>query len=302
MHALAQPSASADRVGERSVDFGWRPSDYTGIVKQKIDEVHRLLADTFRAPPEYEAAFSAFTAQAEEAQRQIDAFVAPFQREWEEHQRHARQLADTMADQMSREARESFPTLAAHGWFPDFHMYESDERAVARRLKEGQISAANRWLVQWYERRLVAIRCEITLIHPDRKQAISSACWAHQRRRYYLSIPVFLAQADGICSDVLGASPFSRRQGRPSTAPIIDQAGSFWGAMLSPLALALPLTASDKERGDISTNGLNRHRIVHGKSNDYGTRLNSAKSLSLLNFVVLALKSYKTADPRANLV
>jgi hypothetical protein len=55
-------------------------------------------------------------------------------------------------------------------------------------------------------------------------------------------------------------------------------------AILSPLAETLPINASENERPR-NFNGLNRHMVLHGESLDYGSKVNSLKAISLVNYV-----------------
>jgi hypothetical protein len=64
-------------------------------------------------------------------------------------------------------------------------------------------------------------------------------------------------------------------------------------AMLSVLSNVLPINATERERANfLDARGLtdwrelNRHTVLHGESLDYGTRINSLKAISLINYFV----------------
>lgn len=59
-------------------------------------------------------------------------------------------------------------------------------------------------------------------------------------------------------------------------------------AMLSPLAQTLPIGASENERYK-GFPALNRHTVLHGESLDYGSKTNSFKAISLINYVAHVL-------------
>lgn len=258
------------------------------------DEIRRTLAAVFGPlAARYDVSAEPFAIKAREAHEATKRSLEPFRRAHEEQQRQARQFADHIVDSMSRDARDTFPILASAGWFPDLHMYVRDRRNLIEKLQQGQSTLVDRLLVNWYEERLGKISAEIVSIFPNRTKPIRSACWAHRRKRYYLSIPVFLAQSDGICAQILGASPFLRRNGRPKTASVVEKSDHMWPAVLAPLAMCLPISASEGERRELPSSTLNRHAIIHGEPDGYGTRTNSAKALSLLNYVALALKNWK---------
>lgn len=79
---------------------------------------------------------------------------------------------------------------------------------------------------------------------------------------------------------------------KPRTAIYVEQIAvdTFRAVLLSPLAHSLPIGASEKERG-AGFNELNRHMVLHGESLDYGTKTNSLKAISLINYVSHVLNS-----------
>ena len=81
-----------------------------------------------------------------------------------------------------------------------------------------------------------------------------------------------------------------RKKGKPKTAIYVDtiSADTLKLALLAPLSQPLPISASQYER-DESFNELNRHQVMHGEVVNYGTEINSLKSISLLNYVVQVL-------------
>jgi len=68
-------------------------------------------------------------------------------------------------------------------------------------------------------------------------------------------------------------------------------------ALLSPLAQILPISASQRERQD-GTTALNRHMVLHGESLDYGTKANSLKAISLINYVTQILGNELSGNDR----
>ena len=65
-------------------------------------------------------------------------------------------------------------------------------------------------------------------------------------------------------------------------------ADTYGAALLSPLAETLPIGASEYER-PTGFDELNRHMVLHGESLDYGTKINSLKAISLINYVAHVL-------------
>jgi len=132
-------------------------------------------------------------------------------------------------------------------------------------LSEGSIVEAEDALVAYFEGRVFEIEASITAKFPHRSHLIRSALDAHRREEYVLSIPVLLAQADGLCKETVDQYFLTRQNKKPSTAIYIDQiaANTYRAALLSPLAAILPIGASVKERPEGFT-ALNRHTVLHG--------------------------------------
>ncbi len=60
-------------------------------------------------------------------------------------------------------------------------------------------------------------------------------------------------------------------------------------AILSPLTLKLPISASEKDRGSDFI-GLNRHQVLHGEVVDYNTKINSLQAISCINYMSQVLE------------
>jgi hypothetical protein len=181
--------------------------------------------------------------------------------------------------------------LAYRGWFLTDEM-TLNELAVFYNLKtfqnsvdEAQIDDHMEALVERY---LNYIQTCLYERFPIRKHVLESAFSAHEREEYNLSIPIFLAQADGIGAEMLnGVSPFSRKQtsgGILATAAEINSLSSQVDTVLiEPLGLPMGITATSTsvERAQ-HPHLFNRHEILHGLSLDYGSKRNSLKAISLL--------------------
>lgn len=187
--------------------------------------------------------------------------------------------------------REALMVLGNHGWYLDLDMPPSFFLGKLKNaLEDGDARAAEELLSQHFEERLSAIETSIADSFPARSHIVRAAFSAHRRREYELSIPVFLAQSDGICKEVIGEHFFMKKHKKPRTAIYVEQIASdtYRAALLSPLAQSLPISASEKERGADFT-GLNRHTVLHGESVDYGTKENSLRAISLINYVAHVL-------------
>jgi hypothetical protein len=127
----------------------------------------------------------------------------------------------------------------------------------------------------------------------NRGPAITEAIWAHRERHYYLSIPVFLAQADGITCDTINRGMFRADTGRYVRSAVTGLAAPgltrLAAQMLAPLEAGTSLSATTdtrdlKRAADPTYGPLNRHGVVHGLDLGYGTRVNSCRALVSLGY------------------
>lgn len=196
------------------------------------------------------------------------------------------QLQETFQE-LPHRTEEALLLLGAHGWYVDLDMPLPGLWKLKRTLSEGKSKEVEKVLVGYFESKLDDIEDSIMKKFPKRGKVIGAAFNAHRREEYELSIPVFLAQADGICKEVVKQYLFMKQNKKPRTAIYVEQvaSGMYGAALLSPLAQTLPIGASEYERPE-DFNELNRHMVLHGESLDYGTKTNSLKAISLINYVV----------------
>ena len=112
---------------------------------------------------------------------------------------------------------------------------------------------------------------------------------AHRKGLYYVTVPTLLAQADGVCLDLLGEHFFikNRHKGRERFAKLADLE-VLTKALLAPFFNDTNIRASSKERPK-GFDGLNRHLVLHGESFDYGTEARSLQAVAFLYYVAVSL-------------
>ena len=188
--------------------------------------------------------------------------------------------------------KDTLVTMGNNGWYIDMEMPFPFIWKLKKALIEGNIKDVEVVLVEYFEGHLERITKYIIGRFPKRKKIFRAAFSAHKRGEYFLSIPVFLAQTDGICKEIVDKYLFRKHNKKPEIAAYVDEITSdtFKAALLSPLASNLPIGASEKER-DSSFNQLNRHMVLHGESIDYGTKTNSLRAISLINYVTRVLEN-----------
>lgn len=274
---------------QKAIENALRPTlELQKALKSSIDpflEEQRKLHKAFESIklPNYQLPdLSPFTRQIEQYQKSLSSIISPA---FEELQRTFRELPPKI--------QEALLLLAQHGWYLDFNMPLPSLWEIKKAISSGEIDEVEEALVEYFESQLEKIEKAINAQFPHRSHIIGSAIEAHRNGEYYLSIPVLLAQTDGICKEVVDQYLFMKKKKdrKPRTAIYVEQvaADTYRAALLSPLAASTPISASEHERDD-GFNLLNRHMVLHGESLDYGSKVNSLKAISLINYVSQALK------------
>lgn len=194
---------------------------------------------------------------------------------------------------------ESTRILAEYGWYLPFDIHPPIINYYVKELKEGNVAFVDEEMVAFLDQELHRIEDSLIFKFPHRKAPLLAAINAHRNANYYLSIPVFFIQIEGICLELTGKRFFkisgNQTKGyEPATAEWItsQQAGEIFNILLEPLKH----TGIVRGKQDIQKPiGINRHDVLHGDSIDYGeNKLNSYKALSLLNY--LADTVYRVKD------
>ena len=237
------------------------------------------ITDSIRIPKLPFAEIAEIAKPAIEFQKQIQDLISPA----------FDQLQKSFNELPSR-TQEALLKLGDHGWFFDLEMPLPGLWRLKEALSEGNVVEAENAQVEYFSSRLDEIENSIVGKFPHREKMIRAAFRAHKSEEYELSIPVFLAQTDGICNDVIEQYLFMKQNNKPRTAIYVEQIASdtYRAALLQPLAQALPIGASKHERNE-DFNELNRHMVLHGESLDYGTKVNGLKAISLINYVTQVL-------------
>ncbi|WP_431078088.1 hypothetical protein [Pseudomonas siliginis] len=203
----------------------------------------------------------------------------------------ANQIRDTKYPAMAENLKEA----AEYCWF-DSVLMDFRSREELAFIADG-VDAENRQHVietayaDEYRGSFSYLSETISSMFPHRAFALNPAYGAHLRGEYALSIPVLLAQAEGILREITSSELFSAR---PS--PIKDFAkkqrdlvtlDNNWlrfsdDAIWAQLSGDLPIGWSQKLRDENGYTGFNRNTTLHGIDLHYATEINSLKAFSLL--------------------
>ncbi|MEP2023203.1 MAG: hypothetical protein ABJH98_09250 [Reichenbachiella sp.] len=226
--------------------------------------------------------------------KQLKEITEQYKPVFEKFRNHNRELfarfklSNTLFDP-SNLLTDTTKQLAEYGWFIPMTFSVRQVSNLSNELNANNIKEVDKLMIGYYDKYLNDVKELIIERFPLRKEVLESAFIAHKKKEYNLSIPVFLAQSDGICKELTKVGFFESfktgdKEHKPRTYRWIAESelDSTYDVMLEPL----------KHKGGFSKHfsvanpmGVSRHEILHGESTDYGTQLISCKSLSLLNFV-----------------
>jgi hypothetical protein len=143
------------------------------------------------------AAFAPYLRLVEQVRVGLQPWLAAM-RPWVEAFRTLAPLIEALPEQISARYRAALPTLGECGWYLD---PELPSRTFVE-LADAIEADVERLLCEHIESRLTALEAKLAEDFPHRANAIRAAFKAHRAGEYLLSVPVLLAQADGISQDL----------------------------------------------------------------------------------------------------
>ena len=230
-----------------------------------------------------EASINQLKIKAAEAVRQIHAKIAA----------DSAKLADSVR-LFKAGLPDKLTTLAMNGWF--IYGFRTPSQAIypiASMFETGRVNRGNQVMCSHFNDVAPDIEADLTKRFSKRAVILKRAFEAHKAGNYELSIPVLLAQADGIARDTIGQNipKFSvYTQFEPKKKEIRKAIDEFaceallGSEILDVLLIKMPLNASE---GDVELikGVLNRNQILHGVDTDYATLTNSCRAISWLDYV-----------------
>ena len=203
-------------------------------------------------------------------------------------------------ESLPEELQESTESLMQRGWFVcffddnfgDFH--QKQEHLIGKSTEE-----QDSFLEQYFIVKLEDIEKIIVESLPARRNQLSQSLLSHKQELYYLSIPTLLIFAESLCRDLANNidlygkhKPKSPKAGKPITADLIEKLSNideFEEVLFGPLRKKTNLTKGCRNPRSYEKSLLNRHLIIHGQSDSYGSKSNSLKALSLAYYVFCTL-------------
>lgn len=184
--------------------------------------------------------------------------------------------------------------MAAIGWFPTTFSYPN--KMYERHLTSRE--AIDEYMINDIDVNLEKIEVNIIEKYPARSEVISMAFQLHKERNWIASIPLLLAQTDGICAQNLGAFLFSEHEKREASIKekFKNNHEEVINYLVYPFTMETQFGAGiSKKSSNHKINGPNRNGVLHGsrKHLDYASEINSAKSISLLSFICMQFEVSK---------
>ena len=270
------------------------------------DELGSALAAFQRKLSAAEAALEASLAPVARGVEALREGLAPFSEplaalgKWvEDNQDGIRRITKRILEEPldTKTRQENLEKLAEFGWYLDPGMPLFAPTQLVRALSEEDEQEVLDVIRVYFTRRLDDIEGTLRTSFPLRDGILRDAFEAHRGGKYNLSVPVLLAQADGMWFDRVSKSPFMSRE-RPGAVGDLDQKNQhrFFEPLIGLFGESIPLWMSKTERGSTFAE-LNRHQVLHGEVVDYGTEVNSLKAIAFLSFSCWVLDNHPPNQP-----
>ena len=307
--AIRQQALIHKRLLEQRLQFMDAFRRSAELTKRRIEEPFRQIAkqgqqfaDSLQRSVElsrrhFEEAFKPLQQLADSARQ-----LAEVPKRFAEQQQEFFESLQRLAKELPKRQRKALQRLGEEGWFLDPAMPATLLQELERLFDEHP-DEMTEWLKGFFRERIDAIEEQLIASYPHRGHLFQQAFEAHREGKYGLSVPVFLAQADGIFWERTPARQnlFRSKQREKAYSQYVSKISDSYTVIdLHPLSILLPLWMNEDERAERGDSfvGLNRHQVLHGESVDYSTEQNSLKAISLLSYLHRILS--KTGEPKCD--
>jgi len=187
----------------------------------------------------------------------------------------------SLDDNYFNELRKAIISISKSGWYFNYGTIPRDILQAKKLLVEDNELELNDFMCKIITNDYEDLKKRILHKHSHRKNPLTAAFKAHEIEEYYLSIPVFLSQIDGITHDLINKHFFIKPQKMQNWAIKKNEEG-ISKVMYSALN---EVTIFQAESLPHDRNSISRHAILHGGNVSYGTKINGFKVLSLLGYI-----------------
>ena len=214
---------------------------------------------------------------------------------------------DYFNNQLPSDLEKLITDLSNRGWF--IYILEGnfiDLPSKINRLIGKSSDEQDKFLENYIRIKADDFKRKFIETYPNRVNQIEDAFYTHHAGKYYSSIPTFILLAEGIGRDLLpnNLGIFEKhshrskkiKSGIPKTDDLFDNfsfINKLEEVIFTPLRIKTEITEkTDKYITAEDKKIFNRHLILHGFSNNYGTEINSLKAIALAYFVHEAISHY----------
>lgn len=178
------------------------------------------------------------------------------------------------------------------GWFSTSESFLGE---MKKAFDQGQESL-DQYMLNEIDANYDKIKSSILSLHSNRKEIITCAFELHESQNWVASIPLFLAQTEGVFAENIGCFLFSEHAQRKEKLAerFKERAEQYMPYLYSPFEVETQFSSSISSKSQAKKrNGPNRNGILHGsrKHLDYGSKVNSYKCISLLSYVSMVFAS-----------
>jgi len=193
-------------------------------------------------------------------------------------------------DQFNRNLPGYLVTIANYGWYLDLQTNADLSVKLASYISNNEIEKVGGYLVDYYVNNFDVIIKKLSNNHPKRSKLFDEIKLAFDNEYFNLAIPLILSQIDGVCYDYTKKLFFIKNKENEKNPylpkvsnDLIVLNGEFFKAFLAPFFNNAPIFAREDDL-ELFPTAFNRHRVLHGKDTEYGTKMNCLKAISLLSY------------------
>ena len=182
--------------------------------------------------------------------------------------------------------------LSNYGWYLGYDSTPKTPVELGRKLRKGNSKEVDKLLIEYHEEELDLVEKRVISRNPSRKPLLEEAFENHRNQRYYSSIVLLLTQIDGLCYDETERLYFKNNRilqrsniYKPEVEEEITKKQKF---IIEGFEIPLNQSTGINEHTDNISKfpiRLNRHEILHGIDYGFGTKINSLKIISFLNYI-----------------
>jgi hypothetical protein len=226
--------------------------------------------------------------QVEPILNQLSKAVYAWVKENQEVFDNIQSYAQLAKDWQERE-KQNVALMAESGWFPNWFTFDYHPKEKFDNIDDLMIAHLDDCWPKVTEK--------VTELCPNRAHILKEAIKLHENGNYIASIPLFISQADGIFCEEMKTFLFAGDKPKDVLEKMLEsgelQRGFIEDILLEPYMIKTQFSEGiRKSSGNDKKKAPNRNGILHGHRRhlDYGNKLNSLKSFSLLSFVVFSVK------------